>query len=154
MFKIIKINGDTIFVGKGDGQFTEIHRSAFGFEPKIGDQVEFYENNGEYIVSKVDNLAQFANFSNGMGIKGQSSKSKVVAGILAFFGPLYHFYIGKTVIGIVWLAICILCGVTVALAPMALAVSTVISLINCLLVLTSKPGSKWHQDAQGLELQD
>ncbi|MDY3024164.1 TM2 domain-containing protein [Streptococcus hyovaginalis] len=156
MFKIIKIDGDTIFVGKGDGQFTEINRSAFGFEPTIGDYVDFYENNGEYIISKSDNLAQFTAVTSQAGSKGQSSKSKVVAGILALlvsgFG-VYDFYIGRTGMGVARLLITLLALVPV-LVPFIAIINIIWSLIIGISVLTSKPGSKWHQDAQGLELQD
>ena len=54
MNKVIKIEDETVYVGKGDnGQFTAISRKSFGFEPQVGDYVEFYQNGDDYIVSKI-----------------------------------------------------------------------------------------------------
>ena len=101
MYKIIKIEDEIIYVGKGiDGKFTDIPRTSFGFEPQLGDYVEFYKNGSEYIVSKVDNVA---NFISNQSIIGQSDKSKIAAGLLALFlgaFGVYDFYIGDSKQGI------------------------------------------------------
>lgn len=154
MYKIIKIEDETIYVGKGsDGQFTAIPRTSFGFEPQLGDYVEFYQNGSEYIVSKVDNLA---NFTDNLPINGQSDKSKVAAGLLALFlGALggYDFYIGNSKQGIIRLVITLL-GMIPFLLPFFILINLIWNLIIGIQVLTSKPGNRWHKDAQGLELQD
>lgn len=156
MYKIIKIDDDFVFVGKSDDrQFTKIPKKSFGFEPNVGDYVEFFKSDSEYIISKIDPLEQFTNHSTGGVIKGQSQKSKIIAGILALFDSLgfYHFYIGKTGVGLLRLVITII-GLFPWLLPIAFLVNSIFNLVMMLLVLTSKPGNKWHQDANGLELQD
>lgn len=83
MNKVIKIEDETVYVGKGNnGQFTAISRKSFGFEPQVGDYVEFYQNGDEYIVSKIDNTssASSSQHSNGM-----SDKSKLAAALFALF---------------------------------------------------------------------
>ena len=40
------------------------------------------------------------------------------------------------------------------LLPFILLANAIWNIIITIQVLTSKTGSKWHQDAQGLELQD
>lgn len=154
MYKIIKIEDGTIYVGKGsDGQFTAIPRTSFGFEPQLGDYVEFYQNGSEYIVSKVDNLA---NFTDNLPISSKSDKSKVAAGLLALFlGALggYDFYIGNTKQAIIRLVITLL-GMIPFLLPFVFLINLIWNLVIGIQVLTSKSGNKWHKDAQGLELQD
>ena len=154
MYKIINIEDETIYVGKGsDGQFTAIPRTSFGFAPQLGDYVEFYQNGSEYIVSKVDNLA---NFTNNLPISGQSDKSKVAAGLLALFlGALggYDFYIGNTKQAIIRLVITLL-GMIPFLLPFVILINLIWNIVIGIQVLTSKSGNKWHKDAQGLELQD
>lgn len=153
MYKIIKIEDGVVYVGKSsDSQFIEISQSNFGFEPVVGDYVEFYKNGETYIVSKVDQLAQFANFQ---GVGGQSDKSKIVAAILAFLGAFgfYEFYIGNTGKGILRVLLTIVGSIPFIL-PLMVLMNIIWNVINMILVLTSKPGSKWHQDAQGRELRD
>ncbi|HEM5083682.1 TPA: TM2 domain-containing protein [Streptococcus suis] len=154
MFKIIKIENDIIYVGKGsDGQFTEIPRNNFGFEPTVGDFVEFYQNDGTYIVSKVENIAHFA--SGGLTSQ-QGQKSKVVAGILALLlGGIgaYDFYIGSTGKGFLRLGLSLL-GLIPFLFPVVVTGNLIANIIIGISVLTSKPGSKYHKDANGLELVD
>lgn len=154
MYKIIKIEDETIYVGKGsDGQFTAIPRTSFGFEPQLGDYVEFYQNGSEYIVSKVDNLA---NFTDNLPLSCKSDKSKFAAGLLALFlGALggYDFYIGNSKQAIIRLVITLL-GMIPFLLPFVILINLIWNLIIGIQVLTSKPGNKWHKDAQGRELQD
>ncbi|WP_438831624.1 hypothetical protein [Streptococcus pluranimalium] len=100
-------------------------------------------------------MAQFATVTGHVGSKGQSSKSKTVAAILGIFDAfgLYHFYIGKAGIGIGRLLFSLLLFIGF-LAPIVGIVNIIFAIVIPILVLTSKPCSKWHQDAQGFELQD
>ena len=97
MNKVIKIEDETVYVGKGNnGQFTAISRKSFGFEPQVGDYVEFYQNGDEYIVSKIDNTSPATSSQHSNGV---SDKSKLAAALFAFFlGALggYDFYIGNS----------------------------------------------------------
>ena len=154
MYKIIKIEDEIIYVGKGiDGKFTVIPRTSFGFEPQLGDYVEFYKNGSEYIVSKVDNVA---NFISNQSIIGQSDKSKIAAGLLALFlgaFGVYDFYIGDSKQGIKRIIITLLAFIPFLLPFIAL-VNIIWNIVIGIQVLTSRTGSKWHKDAQGLELRD
>lgn len=154
MYKIIKIEDEIIYVGKGiDGKFTDIPRTSFGFEPQLGDYVEFYKNGSEYIVSKVDNVA---NFISNQSIIGQSDKSKIAAGLLALFlgaFGVYDFYIGDSKQGIKRIIITLLAFIPFLLPFIAL-VNIIWNIVIGIQVLTSRTGSKWHKDAQGLELRD
>lgn len=77
------------------------------------------------------------------------SKSKIVAGILGIllgaFG-IHNFYLGQTKKAIIQLILTIL----VFTAPIA----SIWGLVEGILILVSKPGTPWHQDAAGNELQD
>lgn len=78
-------------------------------------------------------------------------KSKIAAGLLGILiGSLgiHNFYLGYTSRGLAQLLITVLSfGV---LSP----VSAVWSLIEGILILVSTPGTRWHQDARGVELSD
>ena len=85
MNKIIKIENGIVSVGDSVGNFAEIPIENFGFEPQVGDFVEYYKNGETYIVSKV-NLGQQVTPTT-------TQKSKMVAGLLAFFlRPFYFSY--------------------------------------------------------------
>lgn len=154
MNKVIKIEDETVYVGKGNnGQFTAISRKSFGFEPQVGDYVEFYQNGDDYIVSKIDNtsLSTFSQHSNGV-----SDKSKLAAALFALFlGEFgaYDFYIGNAKQGYKRIVITLLAAIPMLL-PFILLANAIWNIMITIQVLTSKTGSKWHQDAQGLELQD
>ncbi|WP_435298694.1 TM2 domain-containing protein [Timonella sp. A28] len=79
------------------------------------------------------------------------AKSKVVAGILGIllgtFG-IHNFYLGHKGKAIAQLLI------TVLSVGFLAFVSGIWGLIEGILILISKPGTPWHQDAQGNELND
>ena len=98
MNKIIKVENGIVSVGDSVGNFAEIPIENFGFEPQVGDFVEYYKNGETYIVSKV-NLGQQVTPTT-------TQKSKMVAGLLAFFlRPFYFFYIGNNGTGVLHLFI-------------------------------------------------
>ena len=122
MNKVIKIEDETVYVGKGNnGQFTAISRKSFGFEPQVGDYVEFYQNGDDYIVSKIDNtsLSTFSQHSNGV-----SDKSKLAAALFALFlGEFgaYDFYIGNAKQGYKRIVITLLAAIPMLLPFILLA---------------------------------
>lgn len=76
-----------------------------------------------------------------------SSKSKIVAGVLGILlGGLgiHNFYIGKTTRGVVQLVLTLL----------SVGIASIWGLVEGILILVSRPGSPWHQDSDGYELQD
>lgn len=83
-----------------------------------------------------------------------STKSKLAAGLLGIFlGSLgvHNFYLGYTTKAIIQLLLTVLLWWALGLGPLAAAIW---SLVEAILILTSRVGSPWHRDAQGLELQD
>ncbi|MFT4088705.1 MAG: TM2 domain-containing protein [Gordonia sp. (in: high G+C Gram-positive bacteria)] len=79
------------------------------------------------------------------------AKSKLVAGILGIllgaFG-VHNFYLGYTGKAIAQLLI------TVLSLGFLSFISAIWGLIEGVLILVSKPGTDWHKDASGAELQD
>jgi TM2 domain-containing membrane protein YozV len=83
-----------------------------------------------------------------------STKSKLAAGLLGIFlGSLgvHNFYLGYTTKAVIQLLLTVLAGWIFGLGAIAAAIW---SLVEAILILTSQPGSPWHKDAQGFELQD
>jgi TM2 domain-containing membrane protein YozV len=81
----------------------------------------------------------------------KSDKSKVAAGILGIFLGVFgvhNFYLGNTGKAVAQLLISIL-----SLGLLAWA-SAIWGLVEGILILCSKPGTQWHKDAEGKELQD
>ena len=79
-----------------------------------------------------------------------TQKSKMVAGLLAFFlRPFYFFYIGNNGTGVLHLFIAAL-----GLFPPLLVVNLIWNIVLGIMIFTSKPGTKYHQDALGNELLD
>lgn len=80
-----------------------------------------------------------------------SSRNKIVAGLLAIFlGSLgiHNFYLGFKGKAIAQLLISVL-----SIGLLA-GVSIIWSCVEGILILCSKPGTKWHKDADGAELKD
>lgn len=78
-----------------------------------------------------------------------SKRSKIVAAILAFFlGYLgiHNFYLGKTGKGVAQLLLTI--------SVFFCWISGIWAFIDFIMILCSKPGSEYHQDGDGAELQD
>ncbi|MFU0468733.1 NINE protein [Gardnerella vaginalis] len=78
-----------------------------------------------------------------------SKRSKIVAAILAFFlGYLgvHNFYLGKTGRGVAQLLLTI--------SVFFCWISGIWAFIEFIMILCSKPGSEYHQDGDGAELQD
>lgn len=83
-----------------------------------------------------------------------STKSKLAAGLLGIFlGSLgvHNFYLGYTTKAVIQLLLTVLAGWIFGLGAIAAAIW---GLVEAILILTSQPGSPWHKDAQGFELQD
>lgn len=80
-----------------------------------------------------------------------STKSKLAAGLLGIFlGALgvHNFYLGQTGKAIAQLLITLLSFGFLSW------VSGIWGLIEGIMILASHPGTPWHQDSQGFELQD
>lgn len=51
-YKILKDNIETIYLGKADGSLLEIERKYFDFLPEVGEEVEVFGNDGNYIITR------------------------------------------------------------------------------------------------------
>ncbi|WP_243388840.1 TM2 domain-containing protein [Bifidobacterium simiarum] len=84
---------------------------------------------------------------------GLSSKSKIAAGLLGIFlgcFGVHNFYLGNTGKALAQLLLTVV-GWIVVIGP---AVAGLWGLVEGILIIASKPGSPWHRDANGYELQD
>lgn len=82
---------------------------------------------------------------------GMSNKSKVTAAILAFFlggFGIHNFYLGKTGRGVAQLLITIF---VLFIGPL---ISSIWAIVEGAQILDSHPGSPYHMDGKGLQLQD
>ena len=85
---------------------------------------------------------------------GQSSKSKLAAGLLGIFlGGLgvHNFYLGNTGKAVAQLLLTLVGWILLGLGPIAAAIW---GFVEGIIILCSKPGSPWHKDANGYELSD
>ena len=90
----------------------------------------------------------------GMTPVGQSSKSKLAAGLLGIFlGGLgvHNFYLGNTGKAVAQLLLTLVGWILLGLGPIAAAIW---GFVEGIIILCSKPGSPWHKDANGYELSD
>ncbi len=136
MAKIIKIDGDIIFIGMDDGGIKEVRREDINFEPQLGNKVEIFETESSTIVSQkeevqdkkeepqdkkegkdiyinVNNTNQNTGLPNGYTYPSSNNTTTVVNKIayclLAFFlGGLgaHKFYAKQTGKGAVYLIFC------------------------------------------------
>lgn len=51
-YKVIKIEGTLIYLGKDDGTLLKVEHTSFNFVPQLGDIVEVYQSEGTYIITK------------------------------------------------------------------------------------------------------
>jgi len=51
-YKILKDNIEIIYLGKVDGSLLEIERKYFDFLPEVGEEVEVFGTDGNYIITK------------------------------------------------------------------------------------------------------
>ncbi|TCD53698.1 NINE protein [Alloscardovia theropitheci] len=81
------------------------------------------------------------------------TKSKVLAAVLAFFLGgigIHNFYLGKTTRGIIQLVMGTV-GWILIVPPL---ISAVWGFVEFILILVAAPGTPYHQDGMGYELQD
>lgn len=82
------------------------------------------------------------------------TKSKMAAGLLGIFlgaFGVHNFYLGYTGKAIAQLLLTLFGWILIGLGPLA---ASIWGLVEGILILCSKPGSPWHQDSQGFELQE
>jgi len=151
MAKVLKIENGMVQIGLDNGSLKNYSFENFNFAPQVGDEVDVFESdNGDVVINKRAGVST-------AGSAGTSSKSKVAAGLLAILLPwfgIHNFYLGKTGKAVVMLILDIIGVLTLffIIGSLFLAIVGIWSFIEGILILTSKPGSVWHQDGKGAEL--
>lgn len=141
-------------------------QSQYGAQPQYNAQPQYgqtqYGQNsysqpqyGQYSQSapQYNQASSYSNYgsNNYSSNTYRSSRNKIAAGLLAIFlGALgvHNFYLGFKGKAIAQLLISILSFGLLAF------VSGIWAFIEGICILCSQPGSKWHKDADGAELQD
>lgn len=103
MSKIIKIDGNTVFIGTDNGQIIEAKKEdCGGFMPTVGDEVITYTTGDKVIVTKT-NVQPYSNDSN---IDEPHVVNKITYGLLALFlggFGVHKFYAGYAAQGVLYL---------------------------------------------------
>lgn len=162
VYKVLRDDIEVIHLGKHDGSLLTLERKYFNFLPVVGEEVEVHTIDGNHFVRK-----KYSTSVQEPSLTVQkSSKSKVRAGLLALFLGGYgahDFYLGRQEFAWLRLAIGLLSTLLSLLGEYG-AFAGIIYLLNIInlfwvtiegfLILTSKTGSRWHQDSEGRELLD
>ncbi|HEL1907363.1 TPA: TM2 domain-containing protein [Streptococcus suis] len=162
VYKVLNVDVDVIHLGKHDGSLLSLEKKYFNFLPVVGEKVEVYTNDDNYFVRR--NYS--ASVQEPIPTVQKSSKSKIRAGLLALFLGGYgahDFYLGRQEFAWVRLAIGIFSTLLSLLGEYGTLAGIIyfLNIINLfwvaiegVLILTSKTGSRWHQDSEGRELLD
>lgn len=151
MNKILTISykRNEVQVGLEDGSLRKFSVDDFSYSPlAVGDIVEIYEGEGITTIVKSTNTVRVSGNSN-----TGNQKSRLTAGLLGIFlggWGIHNFYLGNNKTAI-WQLILWIIGV---LTVIVWIVPVVWGFVEGILIITSKPGSQWHQDADGEELID
>ncbi|MDR3190615.1 MAG: TM2 domain-containing protein [Lactobacillaceae bacterium] len=117
--------------------------------PKVNDTIELVparDGSSKYVVAEDEPAS--------VNTVYVTNKSKLAAGLLGIFlGSLgiHNFYLGKTGKAVTQLLFSTIGWITFGILP---AIAGIWGFIEGILILVSTPGSDWHQDARGNELQD
>ena len=149
MSKIVYVHSDKIGVGCNDGSLIEVQRDEINFTPNVDDEVEIFRNEGKIFIAKksTDSTPLNRQPLPQITYKNPDGKSKMAAGLFGIFlGGLgvHSFYLGKIGIGVLQIIVTIFtCGI-----------GSLWGFIEGIVILCSKPGSAYHKDANGCELDD
>jgi len=142
MAKILQIANGQVQIGLDDGSLREFSIEHFDFSVQVGDEVDVFENDQKVVISKKSSAVD------------PNAKSKMVAGLLGIFlggWGIHNFYLGNTGKAVAQLILGTVGVFLFFIGPLA---SGIWGLVEGILILTSKPGSSWHQDSNGNELAD
>ncbi|MDO5437391.1 MAG: TM2 domain-containing protein [bacterium] len=125
MSKIIKIDGNTVFIGTDNGQIVEAKKEdCGGFMPTVGDEVITYTTGDKVIVTKSAN-SSYGNYNE----DEPHVVNKITYGLLALFlGGIgvHKFYAGYTAQGVLYLLFCWTC------------IPSIIALVEGIVAITKK----------------
>ena len=93
VYKVLKDNIETIYLGKTDGTLLEIEREYFDFLPEVGDEVEVYGTEVSYIIKRKSTFQQTAE-SKPSNITALKVWGWICTGTSLLFLPLVFGIIG------------------------------------------------------------
>ncbi len=105
MSKILQITPDSVTIGLSNGGIKDVPLAAINFPPKIGMEVEVYEDQNRLIVTPTPSSAAAFEFVP----EGKKKVNKIAYCLLAFFlGGIgvHKFYAGHMMLGIIYLLFC------------------------------------------------
>lgn len=123
--------------------------NAYGQQPYTGQQTYGQQPYGQQQYAQPGNPYTQPQYG-----AGYSNKSKMAAGLLGIFlgaFGVHNFYLGNTGKAVAQLLLTLVGWILLGLGPLAAAIW---GLVEGILILTSRYGSPWHKDADGLELTD
>lgn len=111
MNKVIKIEGENIYIGLDDGSILEAKKTDFNYSPNLNDLVEIYRNGATMIISRATGAYNPVGFEY-TSTTGKQVVNKLNYCLLAFLlGGLgiHKFYANKIVTGVLYLLFCWTC---------------------------------------------
>lgn len=136
MAKILNVDlkNSDVTVGMDDGSAVHVSLKEFSFIPQVNSTVEIYKDGDSYVVNQATN-ALSNNNSNDSNHGGTVVISRVTYVLLAWFLGLFgahKFYQGNIGIGFAYLAISIIGSFLLFIGPLAVAVFTLLDVIEAL----------------------
>ena len=107
MAKIIKIDDLSVSVGLDDGGLRVFDRSQLNFEPKVGDDVDIFEGDGQVVVTRHRTSGNpFATVDGPVNGQKVNQLAYVLFAILLGTFGIHEFYAGKVGLGILCILFC------------------------------------------------
>ncbi len=107
MAKIIKIDDLSVSVGLDDGGLRVFDRNQLNFEPKLGDEVDIFEGDGQVVVTRRRTSGNpFATVDGPVNGQKVNQLAYVLFAILLGTFGIHEFYAGKVGLGILCILFC------------------------------------------------
>ncbi len=118
--KVIKIDGNKVYIGFNNGKFKTAPLSAFNFPPAIGDEIEVFKSGNEVIFSLKKSARDSSGAETMHGMHQETVNyderpvnphlvNKMAYALLAIFlggFGIHKFYANRTGMGLLYLVFC------------------------------------------------